>query len=291
MTTLSLIPNEIIYEISSFMSFHDLINFRITCSLVNQIGLRVLNSKTTLVSAFWIFCQFMEFQWIKLDQMHDKSDFKIFYHSEDSLPFVAISNTKTSPKLKQLRFNRSQLHFCCESKKLKIDFKLSNLFVMKSLSFDLISKDVKILDVVQNKTINNAKVLTVPFNCFQPPTHHFYYGSGFGYNYYYDVDGSPSTLMFSVSNMCRIVKATNLTSHSIHVCFVLCNLFVFVLIDFETKSLKFENIYRISSQMDTDFDSDICLFGDKMIQWEEILPLRLESLQPYDVLDYSFVDK
>lgn len=284
-------PNEILYEIISFLSFHDLINFRITCSLINQIGLRFLNSKTTLVSAFWIFCQFMEFQWIKLDQMHDRSGFKIFYHSENSLPLVAISNTETSPKLKQLRFNRSQLHFCSETKKLKIDFKLSNLFVMKSLSFDLISKDVKILDVVQNKTINNTKVLTVPYNCFQLPTHHFYYKNEFGYNYYYDVDGSPSTLMFSVPNMCRIVKATNLTSHSIHVCFALCNLFVLVLIDFEKKSLKFENIYRVSVQSVTDFDSDICLFGDKMIQWDAILPLRLERLQPYNILDYSFVDK
>jgi hypothetical protein len=32
MMTLFLLPNEILFQIASFMKFHDLINFRITCS-------------------------------------------------------------------------------------------------------------------------------------------------------------------------------------------------------------------------------------------------------------------
>jgi hypothetical protein len=135
-------PSEIIYEIISFLSFHDIVRFRTTCSLINQIGVRFLNSKTNLISAFWSYCQFQKLQWIESQYIERfiLSKIWVFHHSEHSTPFVVAD----SPLNDKLRFNsvNLQLYFCHETKILTIE---STPFLG---SFSMIQK----YDLIEMKT-------------------------------------------------------------------------------------------------------------------------------------------
>jgi hypothetical protein len=97
--------------------------------------------------------------------------------------------------------------------------------------------------------------------------------------------------MFSSANMTRIVKVQSIKNHIVQIDFVTNGILICVLVDFEQKSLKFENIYQITACEGGDFDVDIQIFGQHMIFWDKILPVRLQRLHPWNVINYSFVAK
>jgi hypothetical protein len=91
--------------------------------------------------------------------------------------------------------------------------------------------------------------------------------------------------------MTRIVKVQSIKNHIVQIDFVTNSILICVLVDFDQKSLKFENIYQIATCENRDFDSDVQIFGHQMIFWDKILPVRLQRLHPWNVIKYSFVAK
>ena len=283
-------PPEIIYEITSFLSFHDLINFRITCSLVNQIGVGFLNSKTTLVSAFWSYCQFQKLRWIQPEtiEMFKLNKIWFFHHSENSPPFVVAE----SPLIDKLRFNclNLQLYFSSENKILTIEstpFIGSFSMIEK---YNLIEMQTNLINQSDLIVLQNKKHIRIGFNCFKPIDQHCYYKVGnCPSEYIYVFDKHDLELTITTEIGCMDVNKTIMISNDlVKIVFLFNDSYLLnVFINFASKKLIIGECFRIPCYIpreSTFLDGKVCS-GSKLTD------LILEPCPPLLWVHLSLVER
>lgn len=258
-------PTELILDIISFLSYHDLLNFRLTSSSINNVGLYYLRSMNNLISAFWNVCQRQNWQWIDTNSSNllslnlgdDKIEF--FHHSLNSIPFVI--RTKTMCIIR----THLQLSFDKQTKKLIIRFDDSSRTFTKFYDFNICA----FVDL--NRQIGHD----YHFNCYKPEDHSFYFALKNGViKYHYKVNDETYRLEISPSTFMRFLMVNKLTQRIYKIVFEHGIYLILVKINFEFLVVK-EKVY-----LHENGDDETCLFQNVRYYMGNFEPIKVKQIDP-----------
>lgn len=281
------VPIEIICEIISFLSYHDLIGFRMTCSLCNEIGLKYLNFKTNLTSAFWFYCQFNQLQWMDTRFLKglnsDTLQFWFFHYSQHSLPFV-VAKLKKDINCKVID-THLQLDFSSKSKLLKIVYPPNYEHNSLSKEYDLTGPDIvfseRYCKFRLHTNLIKGPVVNILFNCFKPQKHQFYYLLKSVSNYYlYTFDEFDIGLLIeSLQSGIRILKSTEITTKLFKIILLLDKKNILeIVVDIGGKKIEIKNCFKSSVKIDREvIFFDDCVFTNQKFRAFTLTPIQAPS--------------
>lgn len=286
-------PNEIWFHIISFLPFHDLVNFRRTCQDANAIGLSLLHSKTTLVSAFWLFCQHQKFEWLATRNVFQLTNIKktkhqivVFHHSERGDAFVVKFNKVEFYEFDEFHTTHCQLKFDSLRKILFITYSRQGFFLTKTIAFDLMTNKIQNTIIPHDYELNTDIIFMLHFNCHQPKNHKFFYDSKGGYRYYLIIEGSKTALQLEAKTTIRILKSIEVQPGVLDVEFVTGRNLTQGIVDFNKCTSSTTN-YRIKTPNNA-ADCECYFIGNNILYYDEFVPFELQFKK--NVIHFSFLD-
>jgi hypothetical protein len=287
-------PTEIICEIISFLSFHDLIRLRMICSIIDQAGLKFLNSTTNIISAFWSYCQYHKLQWIEPRFLENLGSYNkrlyFYYHCQDSSPFIVAKSSECE------RFNfcniHKQIYFSLENRVLQIECTSTrgeNSFIEK---YNLIKSKTTFSRSDDRLNFNGWKVIRIPCFCFKPANHHFYYRLTTDSKcYLYIIEKLPIGLLIeSVKLGIRVTKSVFITKSLIKIVIFFNNKMLEVFVDFGSRKIEIGKLFRISVEIDSD---EFIFIDDCVFMNQKFRAYTLNTLIPEDIrswFKFSLID-
>lgn len=299
-------PNEILFEIASFLEFHDLLRFQLTCSQVNDVGQLLLNSKETLVSAFYLFCKSAHFQLIdsrdtillqRINNRCKRKKYKhkiiFFHHNTKSNPFIITTRKQFLDEFGELNTHHCQLSYSSIAKILTIRYTRDSYFTPKRLIYDLTTGQQEILVLNESVQLCGQEALFMPFHCLQLNNQHFYYmGRRDQYRYLFVLDGKKSGLSLKSISTIRIIRSTGNDAPA-NITLITDYYFLSLMIDFSTKMVNMCGMYQLVVDITEVRDSDIDLYvvSGLVYQYHKFRPLLVSVVDqvPQD-FNYCFVD-
>jgi hypothetical protein len=272
-------PNELLLEVVSFMDYHDIANFIMTCSVARDVGMMYLNSLRSLISAFWLFCRYHKYEWISVKELkqivalnsYDKSIRTILCHNaESSQPFIIRCESGMNILNAQLSFAKEikKLFMKCSTKTMKGE--------IRTLCHDF-SNNSCVIDDEKNdsQTFQNQESLPITFNCYQPLNHSFgcLIVQGAIY-YYYDIKGTNSYLKINSQKNVRVVQVMSISKLVWDITFWCCGSLVKLRADFDTIKILHQ---KWKSILKNDSNIEICIIDDMVFDGFRLIDLESSS--------------
>jgi hypothetical protein len=301
-------PNEILFEIASFLKYHDLQRFKLTCSHANNVGQMLLNSKETLVSAFYLFCKSQDFKWIdandkKLLQSLNNYNYRgrkckyriiFFHHCANSYPFIILTRKHFLDEFQEFHTHHCQISYCSCEKILTIRYTRNSFFTPKKLTLNFRTNEKDIIDLNESTQLCGQEALLMPFNCYQQNNHHVYYlGKPNQYLYLYVLDGKQSALLMISDSTLRIINSAIKSDGCIVITIATNYYFLSLIIDFHTKMVNVCGIYQMVVDISEvrSSDCDLCVIHGLVYQYDKFRPLViLKKSETPEHFTFSFVD-